>query len=169
MKNKDMTIYPQSRDLVVKESKNGFGLFTRHAFQVGDMIFQVQGKVYTWRQIDTVQSMTFRDNLFRFSENTCISPEGELGAFLNHSCMPNSKVVKTKNGLHIEAVRSMQKGEEVCIDYATILAADDIWKMACNCGEVNCRKVIKKYTSLPKNLQQLYKISGILPSYILKI
>ena len=57
-----------------------------------------------------------RDNTFRFHEDYFLSPRGELGDFLNHSCKPNAYVLKKKNKLFIYSLNDISLGDEILID-----------------------------------------------------
>jgi hypothetical protein len=154
-----------SQTLKISKTRNGSGIFANKNFYKGQRLFQITGKLLTLDEDEEVDEKT-RDNSFRLDENYYISPEGKIGDFLNHSCNPNSGIFKIKNGLFLKAVRDVKKGEEIVMDYSTILADDDIWEMDCNCGEINCRKGIKRFSSLPTKFKKKYLKSGIVPGYI---
>ena len=151
----------------VKQSMIGQGVFALKDFSQEEIIFEVKGELITCNEDDDIDER-IRNNTFRFDEEYYLSPEGEMGDFLNHSCEPNSGVIKRFNKLFIKAIRDIKKGEEVCFDYSTILAPDDTWQMKCACGSKSCRKIIKKFNTLPKPLQEKYISLEIVPSYILK-
>lgn len=65
--------------------------------------------------------------------------------FLNHSCNPNAGF-KTPRRLY--AMKQIQKGEEITVDYSTI-EYTPFWQIKCNCGSVHCRKIIKSIDTLP--------------------
>ncbi len=67
--------------------------------------------------------------------------------FLNHSCNPSAGI---KGSVSLVALRDLQEGEEVTIDYSTI-EGDSLWEMACACGEENCRKIIRSIDFLPES------------------
>ena len=52
------------------------------------------------------------------------------------------------------AMRSVQAGEELCMDYAMAITGD--YNMNCNCKMKNCRKVITGDDWKKKELQKLY-------------
>ncbi len=61
---------------------------------------------------------------------------GSPERYVNHSCNPNT-YVKNKKDI---AIRDIKKNEEITTDYS--LNGVDKWKMKCNCGSKNCRKII---------------------------
>ena len=154
------------RYLTIKKSRNGRGIFAKKDFLKGESLFEVKGKFISGDVDEDIDERT-RDNAFRFDKERYVSPGRGIGNFLNHSCNPNSRVVKIKGRLIIAAIKPIRRGDEVAIDYSTILAADDIWEMKCNCGAPDCRKVIKRFVSLPKPIKQKYIDQRIVPKYIL--
>lgn len=154
------------QNIEVKKSINGFRIFARTQFQSGDDVFKVKGYFISCDVCDNIDDKT-RDNAFRYDEEKYLSPAGEIGDFLNHSCDPNSAVVKKEGKLFIVAVNNINADEEVTIDYSTILASDDSWEMVCNCGSENCRKLIKTFNSLPNHTKQRYLSLNMVPDYIL--
>ncbi len=158
----------RANSLIIKTSKNGKGIFSGRMFRKGEPIFEVKGKIFHYTDVLKIGGK-FCDNTFRFDGETFLSPDGHIGDFLNHSCDPNSKVVKRDNKLFVVSIKDIVRDREVVIDYSTILADDDIWEMDCNCGSGNCRKKILKITSLPTKLQRSYKELQIVPDYIVDI
>ena len=83
--------------------------------------------------------------------------------------MPNSYNLKEGEHLFLVALDKINSGEELTIDYSTIIALDDFWKMDCNCGEINCRHKIGNWTTLPKDIFKKYTDRRMIPEYILEI
>ncbi|OHB04702.1 MAG: hypothetical protein A3B14_01680 [Candidatus Zambryskibacteria bacterium RIFCSPLOWO2_01_FULL_45_21] len=154
-------------DLVVGNSRNGKGVFASRKFFIGEKIFEIRGNFVDCYECDELDEKK-RSNTFRFNKEKYISPEGELGDFINHSCNPNSRVVKIDSKLFIEAIEDIVGGEEITFDYSTILASDDIWEMKCNCGSKNCRGLIKSFHSLPEQTKQKYITLNMVPDYSLE-
>jgi uncharacterized protein len=163
-----MSIQSESKYIIVKRARNGKGLFARKNFKAGSVILLIKGKRYHWAVVKE-RGGVFLDNCFRFGPETYLSPEGSLAEFVNHSCEPNSKIIKNNNQLYLVALVNIPKGGEIVFDYAGTLAADDIWTMKCNCGAKTCRGIVRKYTRLPKKLQQVYITNGVIPRYILAL
>lgn len=154
--------------LSINKSKNGRGVFTKKDFKAGELVVELKGKLITCYVDDDIDDET-RSNTIRYSDEKFLSPKGELGEMINHSCNPNSKLVKKGKKLFVIAIEPILKNKEVLFDYSTIIARDDIWTMKCNCGSKNCRKVIKRFNLLPKKIQSDYIKYKIVPSYILNI
>jgi SET domain-containing protein len=158
----------KSKTLSVKKSKTGMGLFAEKNFKSGDLIVELKGKLITCYEDENIDEET-RSNTIRFNNEKFLSPKGEIGEMVNHSCNPNSKITKKNNKLVLIAIKPIGKGTEIFFDYSTVLANDDIWTMKCKCGENNCRKVVKKFNSLSKKLRNNYIEYSIVPKYILRI
>ncbi len=158
----------ENKLLYVKKSRNGKGIFLKKAVSAGDILFRFTGKLITCEEDEEVDEKT-RSNTIRFNNDKFLSPKGKIGDYINHSCNPNTKIIKRNNKLLIIAIKNILKSREVSFDYSTVLANDDMWIMKCNCGSKNCRKIIKKFSSLPKKIRDRYISGEIVPAYILKI
>lgn len=123
------------------------------------------GKRIECNEDDELDDQT-RSNTYRYDDELYLSPAGRIGDLLNHSCEPNAKVVKKGARLYIVAASSIRPGEEIAIDYSTILAADDSWEMQCNCGTRHCRKLIRMFDTLPTATKKNYLSRGMVPGYI---
>jgi SET domain-containing protein len=157
-----------NKDVIVKKSRNGRGVFAKRNFLAGETLFEIKGKLITCYEDENIDEET-RSNTIRFNTDYFLSPKGNFGNFTNHSCNPNSRLVKRVGKLFIIAITDIRKGEEVTFDYSTVLASDDIWRMNCKCKEKNCRKVIKKFNTLPAKIKKDYISRKIVPKYILNI
>ena len=154
------------KGLIIKKSRNGKGIFANKNFLPEKKIFQITGKLITCYEDDELDEEV-RSNAIPYDKTRYINPAGQLGNFINHSCEPNAKVVKEKKKLFVVSIKPIVKEEELFFDYSTILAADDVWEMQCNCGTPKCRIVVKKFKTLPKKLRESYIQQGMVPNYIL--
>lgn len=81
--------------------------------------------------------------------------------YLNHSCDPNCGF----NGqLSVVAMRDIEKGEQITLDYSMCLSLNKFLNMKCACGSDKCRGTIKGSDWKIKKLQLLY--SGYYQPYI---
>lgn len=155
------------KNLKIGKSRNGKGVFAGANFLANETIYKVKGKKYHYTVL-LERGGDFQNNCYRLTENYFLSPHGTLGEFFNHSCEPNAKVGKLKSTLFLTAIKDIHKGEEICFDYSTLIAKDDIWTMKCNCGSRVCRGTIQKYTKLPKPVLKEYLRLQIIPKFIQK-
>jgi uncharacterized protein len=91
-----------------------------------------------------------RHHTFLFSVNdvTVIDAgvNGNDARFINHSCTPNCEAVEYHGRIFIEAICTIQSGEELTYDYC--LERDGHYKRewdtlyACRCGTPNCRGIL---------------------------
>ena len=90
---------------------------------------------------------------FQVDYDRYILPEREsFGWYLNHSCAPNCVIL---GRTRIVALSTIEKGEEVTIDYSTNVGWDG-FAMECRCGSDQCRKVVRSYRYLDPILKGRY-------------
>lgn len=156
------------KNLAVQPVRNGLGIVALKAFAPGAIVCRIRGRVVTgeavWQYWDSDPRRG--ENCFRYDADHYLDPEGEIGAYANHSCNPNAGIVKTGRRLLLQAIRPIAAGDEVTHDYSTLLGADDVWKMPCNCGESGCRKVVRSFSKLPAAVLRRYRRLGVIPDYI---
>jgi hypothetical protein len=153
--------------IVVGPVRNGRGLLAATTFRPNQTIIKIAGRIVD-AEILWERGGTFADNCFRFGPETYLDPGDAPGRFLNHSCDPNAGVRKTNHQLFLFAAQAIRAGEEIVIDYSTILGDDDIWTMRCDCGRTVCRRRIKRFGSLPTDLRHRYLRRGLVPGYIIR-
>ncbi len=155
--------------LTVRPVRNGLGIVAVREFAAGEAICTIHGARVGLDEMARFWNEEPRraENCFRFAADHYLDPEGEIGAYANHSCRPNAGVVRTPGRLALQAIAPIGAGEEVTHDYATLLGADDEWQMECNCGEACCRERVASFTTLPPALLRRYRALGIIPRFIL--
>ena len=156
--------------ITITRVRNGRGIVAARAFRRGAAIVEIKGEIVTagevWRywKIDP----RLAENCFRYDEEHYLNPDGEIGQYANHSCNPNSGIVKKAGRLILKAIAPIGAGTEVTHDYSTLLGYDDSWTMRCNCGEPNCRRIVKNIGKLPATTLKTYGRLGIVPDFILE-
>ena len=157
-------------ELEVRPVRNGQGIVAAKLFPVGSVIAEIKGKIVTadevWRYWKTDPRLG--ENCFRYDEDHYLDPDGEIGQYANHSCNPNAGIVRNGRRLILKAIAPIAAGEEITHDYSTLLGADDVWKMRCNCGASNCRRVVGNISKLPAATLRAYRRLGIVPDFILR-
>lgn len=143
-----------------KKILNGFGIFAKEKIKKGERVIVFGGYVFTAKQFDTLsnklKSFPFQiadDLYFGLSKNS----EIEEADYLNHSCDPNCGF---GGEIMIIAMRDIQKGEEITIDYATCSSnkrSITSNMKNCLCGSLYCRKRITSNDWKRKDLQKKYK------------
>ena len=158
----------KNKFLEIKKAKKGHGLFLKKDVELNKKILKLEGDYFDVK-IEPTLSKEVIANSIRYSKEIYLDTTKSYSKYLNHSCMPNSYILKEKGNLFLVVLNKINHGEELTIDYSTIIALDDFWKMDCNCGGKNCRKKIGNWTTLPKTIFQQYLLRGMIPDYILEI
>jgi SET domain-containing protein len=77
--------------------------------------------------------------------NNRYSLDGSRGGngthYINHSCMPNAFMQILYDHILFIALRNIEPGEEITIDYESTLHSDD---KRCICGTEDCRGTINR-------------------------
>ena len=159
----------EQKTLAVKKVRNGRGIVALKAFRRGAIVMEVTGKVVSddvvWGYWDIDERLG--ENCYRYDDDHYINPNGTIGAYANHSCNPNAGIVKRGRRLLLKAIVPIAAGDEVTHDYSSLLGADDVWTMRCNCGEANCRKSVRNVARLPAATVRRYRRLGIIPDFIM--
>jgi len=154
------------KDLIVKKTKTGKGVFTDKAFKKGEVIGKSKGKLYTREQLLKKDSWAL-DHSLQIGENLYMGPANDVEDFVNHSCNPNSGHKIRGKSAKLVAIKDIKKGDEITFDYSTTMYNSGE-EMKCYCGNKKCRKLIKDFNHLPKKIRKKYIDMGIVPKYIIK-
>ncbi|GIW65978.1 MAG: SET domain-containing protein-lysine N-methyltransferase [Candidatus Parcubacteria bacterium] len=163
------------KNLEVKKSNNGLGLFAKKDFKKNDIILEFIGKIISRDHFNKIKSKKIKkiidDYSIQIDEDIFIVGTGKnkkiYDDFINHSCDPNSYVYINGNKVILIALKNIKQGEEITYDYSTTMYKDS-WSIKCNCGSKICRKKIREFRFLPPKIKIKYFKLGILPDYIVK-
>jgi uncharacterized protein len=136
--------------VIVRDSPlHGLGVFAAHRIAAGARLIEYLGERVSheeadrrYRHKDALDNHTF---LFIVDARTVIDAgvDGNEARFVNHSCAPNCVSVIEKRRVFIEALRTIEPGEELTYDYLIQREADDPPDIdaifACRCGVERCR------------------------------
>ena len=151
----------------IGKSKIGKGLFSVKRILKEERIMDFKkgpGKFLKTKEADKLYEkgndymIQVDDDLFFVATN---KEELEDVDYVNHSCNPNCGI---KGTLKIVAMRDIEPGKEITIDYA--MSESSEYEMKCNCGSSDCRKVITGNDWRIKKLQKKYK--GFFSDYLKK-
>ncbi len=139
----------------VKSKIEGQGLFATKPIKKGEIIAIKGGHIIDWKTLKKREKLIGASYL-QIDDGFILAPltkneVGKVMMFLNHSCNPN---VGVRGEITIVAMRDIKIGEELTIDYAMI--DDDNYRMKCNCGARNCRKIVTGKDWKRKDLQRKY-------------
>jgi uncharacterized protein len=134
----------------VRESAlHGMGVFASRRIASGTRIIEYLGERVSHSEADQrYESKDRLDNhtfLFIVDRRTVIDAgvHGNEARFINHACQPNCESVIEDARVFIEALRTIQPGEELTYDYQIQREADDPPDVdaifACHCGFAKCR------------------------------
>ncbi|HEX5179234.1 MAG TPA: SET domain-containing protein-lysine N-methyltransferase [Gemmatimonadaceae bacterium] len=139
----------------------GRGAFARRKIRKGTRIIEYTGERVSHeeadRRYDDEHMKRHHTFLFTLDRKTCIDAavNGNDARFINHSCDPNCEAVIDGAHIYIEALRTIQPGEELVYDYQYEReddATDDDEKLyPCRCGSPKCRGTILAPRSRKKN------------------
>ena len=157
MPSKKSATQPETKALYkVKLSKlHGNGVFADELIRKGERVVRYKGKVRTHDQVDeTYGDMDENGHTFLFTLNDDYvidaNIDGNVARWINHSCAPNCEAVIEENAkgkahkdkVFIEAIRTIQPGEELTYNYGIVLGephtakAKKLW--GCKCGSRQC-------------------------------
>ena len=128
---------------------HGHGVFARRLIRKGTRIVEYLGERISHEKANTrYEDKDPNDNhtfLFTVDERTVIDAAvgGNAARFINHGCDPNCESTTERRRVFIDAIRTIQPGEELNYDYSIQRDADDPANVdeifACRCGAAGCR------------------------------
>jgi SET domain-containing protein len=128
---------------------HGFGVFALRRIRKGTTVTEYIGDRISHAEADRrYENKAADDNhtfLFTVDSRTVI--DGGVGGndarYINHGCDPNCESVTNEKRIFVEAIRTIQKGEELAYDYQIQRDPDDPPNVdaifACRCGAAKCR------------------------------
>jgi SET domain-containing protein len=127
----------------------GRGVFATESIEPGEIIAEFDGEIYPFTHPGWTEDLlnhTIQFERYRFRD-----AKG-LARFLNHSCDPNCGI---KELFKLVVMRRIEPGEEVTFDYE-MTEDSDWWRMPCQCGAPNCRKLIGAHRNMPAEIRARY-------------
>jgi hypothetical protein len=128
---------------------HGFGVFALRRIRKGTTIMEYLGDRVSHEEADSrYEHKEANDNhtfLFTVDSRTVI--DGGVGGndarYINHGCDPNCESASQNKRIYVEAVRTIQPGEELAYDYQIQRDPEDPPNVdeifACRCGAAKCR------------------------------
>ena len=144
-----------SPNVVIKPSTiHGLGMHAKTKIRKGEIVFIKGGHilrredVYSSSKINSY--LPIDDNYVLGSANP--DEEEAIKLYINHSCSPNCGV---RGEITFVAIRDIQSGEELTIDYAMVDNED--YKFVCRCGAENCRGIVTGFDWKRSDIQIAYE------------
>lgn len=119
-----------------RQEKGGFGVFAIQFIHEGELLAVWGGRVVDSSELAKLPPI-MRQHSVQVEEDLYLAPLGpsESADYFNHSCDPNAGL---KGQIAIVAMRDINPGEEVCIDYA-MCDGSPYDEFECTCNSPNCR------------------------------
>ena len=128
---------------------HGNGVFAARRIRKGTKVIEYLGERLSHARADErYEDKNPGDNhtfLFTVNAKTVIDAgvDGNDARYINHGCDPNCESTIFKGRVFIEAIRTIQAGEELSYDYSIQRDGDDAPDVdavyACRCGAAKCR------------------------------
>jgi SET domain-containing protein len=143
---------------------HGFGVFATRRIRKGTTIIEYLGDRVSHAQADArYEDKDPNDNhtfLFTVDAKTVIDAgvNGNEARYINHGCDPNCESTTVKKRIFIEAIRTIQAGEELAYDYQIQRDSDDAPNVdevyACRCGAEKCRGSMLEAAKKPRSAKK---------------
>jgi hypothetical protein len=153
---------------------HGYGVFALRRIRKGTTVIEYLGDRVTHAQADArYENKDPKDNhTFLFTVDSRIVIDGGVDGndarYINHGCAPNCESTTLDRRIFIEAIRTIQPGEELTYDYQIQRDADDEPDVdevfACRCGATSCRgSMLEAPEKAPKSRLPRTKPPGAMP------
>jgi uncharacterized protein len=139
---------------------HGHGVFAARRIRKGTTVIEYLGDRVSHAQADArYEDKDPNDNhtfLFTVDAKTVIDGgvDGNEARYINHGCDPNCESTTLNKRIFIEAIRTIQPGEELSYDYQIQRDSDDAPNVdevfACRCGAKNCRGSMLEAAKKPR-------------------
>jgi SET domain-containing protein len=130
----------------------GRGIFARQPIEKGELVALWGGDVVDRAHFEKLGEHQKRQSAQAEEGLYLVSSKPGRGDFINHSCDPNAGM---DGQIAIVAMRDIQPGEEVTIDYAMV-DGDPNDAFECLCGSPNCRELVTGNDWMLPDLQKRY-------------
>jgi uncharacterized protein len=162
MSSNSSTASMSRKSLFLEEADGkGQGVFTLRHYEAGETILCFKGNIVDLDEVDD------HGKYLQVGKRLFLGSSGEIDDFVNHCCEPNCGVALRQGNILLMSIREIQPNEELTFDYSTWMAYD-YWEMDCICGNTHCRKKIKDFKYLPRELRQKYIDLNVVPDYVLR-
>jgi uncharacterized protein len=138
------------RRITVRNSPvHGRGVFALADLPAGAMLLEYKGARLSWREAQRAHERSKAEEghtfLFGLDDGSVIDGArgGNSARWLNHSCAPNCEAEQDGDRVFIRAIRPIEKGQELFIDYSLTVDGRRTAALkrmyACRCLAAGCR------------------------------
>jgi hypothetical protein len=146
--------------LKLQPNKNSKGVFTNIKIPANSIILEFGGDLHDISKLAGPDVLQVGSNFY-------LSPSGNIGDKIRHSCNPNSYLHIVGQRAFLYSIYVIEPDTEITFDYSTNSTDTlDTWQMQCTCGSFNCRKVISGFHYLNETQQEEYKNKGLVPLFM---
>ncbi len=150
---------------VKRSSIHSWGLFATTEINAGDLIHKFDSRVFPTTHISEILlwpekkrekflHYAFQGGIDFYYGNFSIL-QNDNSFLMNHHCDPNCGYISDEV---LVAIRDIKPGEELTLDYATIMAPTGLEKpFICHCKSPECRKIVTRFDCLRNDVQKKYK------------
>ncbi|HUD71942.1 MAG TPA: SET domain-containing protein-lysine N-methyltransferase [Dongiaceae bacterium] len=131
---------------------HGRGAFATERITTGTRVIEYLGERITHAEADARYDDAAMEHhhTFLMVANRRVVIDAAVGGnearFINHSCAPNCEIVTERGRVFIDAIRTIEPGEELTYDYAYEREPGDdalaTTRYPCRCGAPTCRGTI---------------------------
>lgn len=149
---------------ILKSPIHGYGVFARERLRKGQFIAELRGSKVKYHPGVYGQSNRYGDWI-GIGKDTWIDPIDEF-QYLNHSCDPSAGL-RGARVLKMYAMRDIEPGEEITIDYSTTEEDADYCFESSEPQSDSYRKYVGPVQSLPTAVYERYL--PLIPTYFQKV
>jgi SET domain-containing protein len=129
------------KDLMVRKSAAGLGLFAGRDYKKGELVIEYTGEVIS----DDEAQRRGGKYLFELNDDWTIDGKGRqnIARYINHSCKPNCYPELTDNEkqVFIYAKRAIKVDEEFNYNYGKYYFDNEIKPLGCRCDHCQNKKI----------------------------
>ena len=125
------------RNLIVKRSIAGLGLFTKDEIERGGFVIEYKGPILSEKEANEKGGKY----LFETSKNRFIDGKSRSNTarYINHSCRPNCEIEILRGRIYVFTKRKIKPEEELFYDYDKEYFNEFIKPLGCKCLKCNTK------------------------------
>jgi len=138
---------PSRKPFRIGRSRTGLGLFATKSFRKGQTVVEYSGRHISSQEADRLEDEGRNSYLFAITKKWTIdgSSRKNYGRYVNHSCRPNAEAIMRHTGrLEYAAMRRIEPGEEVTVDYGKEYYRIFLQERGCLCAACAKRAQVKR-------------------------
>jgi hypothetical protein len=137
----------------------GDGVFTTVTIPAEAPILELKGEL--------IQGYCDLPDAKQIGHDLYLGLSGEIDDYINHSCNPSCVLHIVGTRAFLYSLYVIPADTEITFDYSTS-STDSAreWKMECQCGDLNCRKIISGFQYLDPQLREELKNSKKVPLFM---